>query len=307
MNPPNQPPAPHSASNGFDTSINPTPPTFLDYGLPQQTTAPFTVAVNSVQVQPRQPHNGLIDYRTWLNTQPTQVVHRSNVLPVPTKPKRFSQWLPHQSAAVSVPVTAPSQHIWHNGQPTGWTAVRPQGLPATYRKPKRVRTAFTTDQLSALEHEFKLTPFLARPRRLQLADVLQLNERTIKIWFQNRRMKEKKDRAESQSSSGDSSENNEVPIMHYPGMAPSYSEITTPMKPNLMPQQSQNSQSMYSSQPVIPPSNISAQPYQIVIQAPTQTEPLLPLPELPAPIVPSEMNNFQWPDEAEDQHMLTPL
>ncbi|CAH1635633.1 unnamed protein product [Spodoptera littoralis] len=219
----------------------------------------------------------------------------------------FSQWLPHQSAAVSVQVTAPNQHIWHNGQPTGWTAVRPQGLSATYRKPKRVRTAFTTDQLSALEHEFQLTPFLARPRRLQLADVLQLNERTIKIWFQNRRMKEKKDRVESQSSSGDSSENNEVPIMHYPGMAPNYPEVTAPMKPNLMPQQPQNSQCIYGTQPDIPPSNIPAQPYQAAVQAPAQIEPLLPLPELPVPIVPSEMNNFQWPDEAEDQHILTPL
>ncbi|XP_022826375.1 homeobox protein Hox-A3-like [Spodoptera litura] len=219
----------------------------------------------------------------------------------------LSQWLPHQSAAVSVPVTAPSQHIWHNGQPTGWTAVRPQSLPATYRKPKRVRTAFTTDQLLALEHEFMLTPFLARHRRLQLADVLHLNERTIKIWFQNRRMKEKKASLESQSSSGDSPENNEGPIMHYPSMAPSYSEITTPMSPNFMLEPPQYSQCMYGTQPVISPSNIPAQPYQAAVQAPARTEPLLPLPELPAPIVPSEIDNFQWPDEAEDQHMLTPL
>ncbi|CAH1635632.1 unnamed protein product [Spodoptera littoralis] len=238
----------------------------------------------------------------------TPAFHNANngFAPVPADPM-FSQWLPHQSAAVSVPVTAPNQHIWHNGQPIGWSAVRPQGLPAAYRKPKRVRTAFTTDQLLALEHEFKLTPFLARHRRLQLADVLHLNERTIKIWFQNRRMKEKKDRAESQSSSGDSPENNEVPIMHYPGIAPSYSEITTPMSPNLIPQLPQYSQCIYGTQSVIPPSNIPAQPYQAAVQAPARIEPLLPLPELPAPIVPSEMNNFQWPDEAEDQHMLTPL
>ncbi|XP_022826376.1 homeobox protein Hox-A3-like [Spodoptera litura] len=219
----------------------------------------------------------------------------------------LSQWLPHQSAAVSVPVTAPNQHNWHNGQPTGWTAARPQGLPATYRKPKRVRTAFTTDQLLALEHEFKSTPFLARHRRLQLADVLHLNERTIKIWFQNRRMKEKKDRLESQSSSGDSPENNEVPIMHYPAMAPSYTEVSTPMKPNLMLQQPQNSQCIYGTQHVIPPGNFPPQPYQVVVQAPAQIESLLPPPELPAPSDPSEINNFQWSDEAEDQHVLTPL
>ncbi|KOB75725.1 Hox cluster protein ShxA [Operophtera brumata] len=65
------------------------------------------------------------------------------------------------------------------------------------KKHKRTRTAFTSNQLMELEHEYAKARYLDRNRRIELADQIRLNERTIKIWFQNRRMKEKKDRAES--------------------------------------------------------------------------------------------------------------
>ncbi|XP_048091624.1 homeobox protein pnx [Alosa alosa] len=66
--------------------------------------------------------------------------------------------------------------------------------PKSKAKARRIRTAFTLEQLRILEHRFRNSHYLSVFERFGIAKALNLSETQVKVWFQNRRTKWKKER-----------------------------------------------------------------------------------------------------------------
>uniref|UniRef100_A0A672NH89 Homeobox domain-containing protein n=1 Tax=Sinocyclocheilus grahami TaxID=75366 RepID=A0A672NH89_SINGR len=58
---------------------------------------------------------------------------------------------------------------------------------------RRVRTKFSSEQISRLEKSFSKHKYLGATQRRRTAEKLQLSETQVKTWFQNRRMKLKRE------------------------------------------------------------------------------------------------------------------
>ncbi|CAM4807237.1 unnamed protein product [Rotaria magnacalcarata] len=61
-----------------------------------------------------------------------------------------------------------------------------------HRRCRRTRTVFSDAQLIGLEKRFETQKYLSTPDRIELADMLHLSQLQVKTWYQNRRMKWKK-------------------------------------------------------------------------------------------------------------------
>ncbi|XP_072049888.1 brain-specific homeobox protein homolog [Amphiura filiformis] len=118
----------------------------------------------------------------------------SPFLTSPTRPYlRFTDGIPravpnphlnHSALSVPIPVPVYLRGKSHNGSPLD--AAR------AAKKCRRSRTVFSELQLMGLEKRFEKQKYLSTPDRLELAETLGLSQLQVKTWYQNRRMKWKK-------------------------------------------------------------------------------------------------------------------
>ncbi|XP_065528989.1 homeobox protein MSX-2-like [Lathamus discolor] len=95
-----------------------------------------------------------------------------------------------------------------SGRPCGAEQSPPEGSPkrsgsgeAGGKGGRRLRTAFSAEQVSTLESSFQRQQYLGAAERRKLAGKMRLSEVQIKTWFQNRRMKLKRQLQELRTES----------------------------------------------------------------------------------------------------------
>uniref|UniRef100_A0A182YP19 Uncharacterized protein n=1 Tax=Anopheles stephensi TaxID=30069 RepID=A0A182YP19_ANOST len=72
-----------------------------------------------------------------------------------------------------------------------------------HRRKKKARTTFTGRQIFELEKQFEVKKYLSSNERTEMAKLLNVTETQVKIWFQNRRTKWKKQDSSSSTAPGD--------------------------------------------------------------------------------------------------------
>ncbi|NWU62855.1 VEX1 protein, partial [Pterocles burchelli] len=100
------------------------------------------------------------------------------------------EWLAQSSRGTARPSAAARRSRSPPGDASGQES--PEGEAGGGAVPGRPRTKFSAAQLQELERSFREQRYIGASEKRRLAAVLNLSQSQIKTWFQNRRMKFKR-------------------------------------------------------------------------------------------------------------------
>ena len=146
-----------------------------DFGCHQSSTSPVTSPIKPIIIKTEPESDQL----------PMDLSHTTNTPNVSTKTLTNLSNIPAWVFATR-----------YSDRPSGGRARRQGKRKAENSEPssaeKKPRTAFNAEQLERLQREFLANQYLTEERRKNLCSELGLNEAQLKIWFQNKRAKVKK-------------------------------------------------------------------------------------------------------------------
>nr|ADO22657.1 ANTP class homeobox transcription factor ANTP51 [Mnemiopsis leidyi] len=112
-----------------------------------------------------------------------------------TQPDKHSYKIPYNEygSTSSKPLIQPSKKkVLTTSSSSSSSSSTRKMTTADDKKTKRFRSSFSTEQLRTMEDTFRHRPYLSTAQVEELAGNLALSSRQVKIWFQNRRTKLKK-------------------------------------------------------------------------------------------------------------------
>ncbi|KAJ8337587.1 hypothetical protein SKAU_G00365530 [Synaphobranchus kaupii] len=133
----------------------------------------------------------------WAPYGPGTVSSNTNHGQIGFSPPDFASVPPPAPGLLPSPLNSPVGQLSPNSQrrnPYEW--IRRNGPPLNpgvkTRTKDKYRVVYTDHQRLELEKEFHYSRYITIRRKAELASSLSLSERQVKIWFQNRRAKERK-------------------------------------------------------------------------------------------------------------------